>query len=117
MEEDRQPNERRLQRKGDHGVPRVQSSAAQKCLQPKKSLRKKSRAKKSTPRVHNTGSVGILGGPLGERGSSGGQRLPPPPLRDLGPTRDESAAHRRPAMASVSIHSVSGNPTIKLTKP
>lgn len=106
MEEDRQPNERRLQRKGDHRVPKVRSSGVQKYFHTKKSWRNKPRGKKTTPRVHNTGSVGILDDAFGERGSSGGQRLPPLPLRDLGPARDESPADRRPAMTRVRIHDV-----------
>ena len=98
MEEDRQPNERRLQRKGDHRVPSVRSSAAQKRIQTKKSWRRK-----TTPRVYSADCVGALDDAFGEQGSSGGRRLSPSPLRDLGPARDELVADRPPAMTSVSI--------------
>jgi len=106
MEEDRQPNERRLQRKGDHRVPRVRSSAVQKYSHTKKSRHKKPPGKKTTPRVHNTGSVGTLDDAFGERGSSGVRSLPPPPLRDFGSAQGESPADRRPTTTSVSVHDV-----------
>ena len=112
MQEDLQPNETRLQRKGDHHVPRVQSSATMGHFhhrtRPLHKTKKPQRWKKRH-RDHNETFTGTSDNSFGQQGSSRTQGLSLPPPRDLDPsTRDKWAINRRPAVSTVSTSKCAG---------
>ncbi|KAF9649641.1 WD40 repeat-like protein [Thelephora ganbajun] len=91
MQEDHQPNETRIQCKGDHRVPKVRSEVNPGYplyRQPRPSYPQFLRTKKPWEKK--------------ERGSNLGQRFPPPSQRGSDPARDKSATNRRPATNNIS---------------
>ena len=118
MQEDRQPNETRMQRKGDHRVPKVQSSA-----NPRHSLHRSSRPssyplprrpnnpqnkklwhRKLAPRGDGAGFMVTSDDLPRGQGSNRRRGFSPPPPRDSNSAQDKSVANRQPAMNSVSMN-------------
>lgn len=111
MQEDRQPNEIRTQRKGDHRIPKVRSSTSlgrhrssdTTRFKPNKS---KSRRKRAS-RDQNGGVAATTDDTLGAQLLNGKRDLSPPQLRGSTPTQDSSATPSRwqPAASSVTTGS------------
>lgn len=102
MQEDRQPNEIRIQRKGDHRIPKVRSSAS---LGPYRQSRfpnaTRSKAnkpwRKGTSRNHHEGVSVDTGDSPGTQRWNGQQKPSLPPLRGSTSTvRDKPTTNRQP---------------------
>lgn len=113
MQEDLQPNEMRMQHKGDHRVPKVWSTNPSHFPRrqprpshlPRPRQKKERRRKKATPRDHDAGATDTPGTLFGEQGLSRGL---PPTLRGLNPAWGRSETNGRPAVNSVSIPDMLG---------
>ena len=108
MQEDRQPNEIRAQRKGDHRIPKVRSSTSLgRYRQSRISDTTRFKPKKSwrhnrTPRNHDEAVVTTTDVLSSARGSNRRPNLPPPPQQGSTSAQDRSATDRQPIASSVS---------------
>lgn len=96
MQEDRQPNETRLQRKGDNRIPKVRSSANPKRFFHQQQTKKLRHKKPKRLRVHSDSLPG-------EQGPDWKWEPSSPRLRNAIPAQDKSATDRQLAVDVVSI--------------